>query len=205
VPFQVIPRELAFYELLDRAADNVAEGARELAALVDDLPNAAAHNDRIADLEHHGDDLTHEIIAKLNVTFVVPIDRGDIHRLTSHLDDVLDAIEGVADLVVLHGITEPMPQFRTQIQVLVRASTHVVRAIGGLRNLHTVERAVTDLKREEREGDWIYRRAVASLYSGEFRSLEVLMWKDLLKQVEAAVDRCEDIANTIESVATKFA
>jgi predicted phosphate transport protein (TIGR00153 family) len=205
VPFQVIPRELAFYDLLDRAADNVAEGARELALLVDDLPNANVHNERIADLEHHGDDLTHEIIAKLNLTFVVPMDRGDVHRLASHLDDVLDAIEAVADLVVLHGIVEPLPRFRTQVQVLVRACRHVVRAVGGLRNLHTVERAVTDIKREEREGDWVYRRAVASLYSGDFRPLEVLMWKDLLKEVESAVDRCEDIGNTIESVAAKFA
>jgi uncharacterized protein len=205
VPFQVIPRDLAFYGLLDRAAENVAAGAGELSALVDDLSHAESHNARIGELEHRGDDLTHEIIAKLNVTFVVPIDRGDIHRLASHMDDVLDSIEAVADLVVLHGITEPIPQFRQQVQVLGRASGSVVRAVGGLRWLHTVDRAVTEIKREEREGDWVYRRAVASLYSGEFRSLEVLMWKDLLEHVEEAVDRCEDIANTIESVAAKFA
>jgi uncharacterized protein len=90
VPFQVIPRELVFYDLLDEAASNVADGAAELLALVDDLPNASMHAARLRDLEHRGDELTHRIIATLNTTFVVPIDRHDILRLASGLDDVLD-------------------------------------------------------------------------------------------------------------------
>lgn len=205
MPFQVIPRELAFFDLLDHAAAGVAAGARELRRLVGDLENAENHNQRIAELEHAGDNLTHEIIAKLNTTFVVPIDRHDIHHLTSHLDDVLDLIEGVSDLVVLHGISEPIPQFVQQIEVLVRATGQVEVAVAGLRSLRSVRPAIASIKREEREGDWVYRRAVAVLYSGDYRPLEVLMWKDLLAQTEAAIDRCEDIANTIESVALKFA
>jgi uncharacterized protein len=205
VPFQVIPRELIFYDLLDEAAENVEAGATELLALVDDLPNAAMHAGRIRDLEHRGDELTHRIIATLNTTFVVPIDRHDILRLASGLDDVLDFQEGVSDLIELLQITEPFPWFRKQVEVLARACGATVRAVADLRDIRAVPAAVTAIKRDEREGDWVYRRAVADLYSGDYRPLEVLMWKDLLAQVEEAVDRCEDVANQIESVAAKFA
>jgi predicted phosphate transport protein (TIGR00153 family) len=205
LPFQVIPRELAFYDLLLQAARGPAEGARELLALIDELPGGSARAERINDLEHVGDELTHAIMAKLTVTFVVPIDRGDIYRLASHLDDVLDAEEAVADLLVLHRIDVPLPSFRGLVEVLRRATSHVETAVGSLRQLSRVERPIADIKRDEREADWLYRRSVADLYSGDYDPMEVLKWKDLLQQVEAAVDRCEDIANTIESVAAKFA
>jgi uncharacterized protein len=205
VPFQVIPRELVFYDLLDEAARNVADGAGELLILVDDLRDAEAHVRRIRDLEHRGDDLTHRIIATLNTTFVVPIDRHDILRLASALDDVLDYQEGVADLIELLHISEPFPWFRKQVEVLARTCGAVVRAVADLRDIRVVPSAVTAIKRDEREGDWVFRRAVADLYSGDYRPLEVLMWKDLLAQVEAAIDRCEDVSNQIESVAAKFA
>jgi len=205
VAFRVIPRELVFYELFDRAADGVVAGAHELAALVSDLAAAGKHAERIQELEHAGDDLTHEIIATLNTTFVTPFDRADIHRLASLLDDVLDAQEAVADLLVLHGMVAPMTQFREQVDVLVRAAEAVRTAVASLRSFRGTEDACAEVRRLEREGDWVYRRAVASLYSGDHRAMEVLIWKDLLKEIEGAIDRCEDIANTIESTKLKFA
>src|SRR5439155_19559763 len=102
--FQVIPRELAFFDLFDRAAAGVEDGAKELLSFVDDLPSADAHAARIEDLEHAGDDITHEILALLNTTFVVPIDRHDIHGIASSLDDVLDHIDAIADLIALHEL-----------------------------------------------------------------------------------------------------
>ena len=198
VPFQVIPRELVFYELLDRAADGVVAGARELAALLDDLAGAQAHAERIQELEHAGDDLTHEIIATLNTTFVTPFDRADIHRLASLMDDVLDAQEAVADLLVLHGIVAPM----AAVPRAGRRAGPGRRAVAGavsLRSFRGTEHLCAEVRRLEREGDWVYRRAVASLYSGDHRAMEVLIWKDLLEEIEGAIDRCEDIANTIES------
>ena len=205
MPFQVIPRELAFFDLFEQAADGVEKGTAELLILLDDLPNAAAHAQRITDLEHAGDDITHRIHALLHSTFVVPLDRHDIVHLASSLDDILDGVEAVADLLALHGITEPIPQFRQQVEVLARATRAVGGAVRDLRTYHRIERATAEIKRQEREGDWVYRRAVASLYSGDFKAMEVLRWKDLLAQTEAAIDRCEDIANTIESVALKHA
>lgn len=205
MPFQAIPRELAFYNLFERAAANVEAGARELLALVDDLPNSAVHGTTIQDLEHKGDDLTHEIMGLLNTTFVVPIDRSDIYHLASYLDDVLDHIEAVGDLLVLHGLLEVIPQFRQQVVTLVSASGLVRQAVRGLRHLQTVEHSVGLIKLQEREGDWVYRRAVAALYSGDYKAMDVLKWKDLLRETEDAIDRCEGIGNILESVALKFA
>ena len=205
MPFQVIPRELAFFDLFDRAAGGVLRSVVDLAVLVDDLPNAERHAQRIRDLEHEGDDLTHQIIALVNTTFVTPFDRKDMHRLASCLDDVIDCVEGLADLLVLLRIAKPLPQFVQQIEVLRRATTAVAQAVRELRSLHPLEAVLTEIKRAEREGDWVYRRGVAELYSGDYEPMQVLMWKDLLHQVETALDKCEDIANTIESVLLKFA
>ncbi len=204
MPFQVIPRELIFYDLLEAAANNVAEGAGELLALVDDLPHVVEHAARIRALESAGDDLTHEIISTLNQTFVVPIDRHDILHLASALDDVLDFQEGIADLLELLPIDEVFPRFRTLVEVLARTCGAVVRTVGDLQVLRALPPDIAAIKRAEREGDFIYRRAIADLYSGDYRPLEVLMWKDLLHQVESAIDRCEDVANQIESVVAKF-
>ncbi len=205
MPFQVIPRELAFFDLFDRAAGGVLRAVVDLAILLDDLPNAERHAQRIRDLEHEGDDLTHQIIALVNTTFVTPFDRKDMHRLASSLDDVIDCVEGLADLLVLLRIAKPLPQFVQQIEVLRRATTAVAQAVRELRSLHPLEAVLTEIKRAEREGDWVYRRGVAELYSGDYEPMQVLMWKDLLHQGETALDKCEDIANTVESVLLKFA
>ncbi len=203
--FQAIPRERGFFDLLERAADGVAAAARELQALVGDFEHAEDHRDRLEELEHEGDDLTHQVMALLNTTFVVPVDRHDIHLLASSLDDVLDAIEAVADLLVLYRIEEPIPHFRQQADVLVGATKAVTRAVHGLRSMRSMGPLWVDIIRFERDGDHVYRRAVAALYSGDFGPMDVLKWKDVLENVEQAVDRCQDIANTIESIALKYA
>jgi uncharacterized protein Yka (UPF0111/DUF47 family) len=205
LPFQVIPRERAFYDLLEQAAEGVAEGARELRDLVLDFEHARERSERIADLEHAGDDLTHRIMGLLNTTFVTPVDRHDIYHLASSLDDVLDAIDAVADLLVLHRISEPLPPFRLQAEVLVGATEAVTAAMRNLRAPIASDRSWNDIIRHEREGDHVYRRAVAALYSGDYRAMDVLKWKDILAELESGIDRCEDIANTIESVVLKQA
>jgi uncharacterized protein len=205
VTFQVIPRERAFYDLLEQDGEGVASGARELRTLIADFEHAEEHRQRIHRLEGAGDDLTHTIIALLNRTFVTPFDRQDIHELTSHLDDVLDSIEAVADLLVLHHIREPIPQLRMQADVLVGATEAVARAVRGLRSFRATDRAWVDIVRFERDGDHVYRMAVAELYSGGFGAMDVLKWRDVLEEMEAAIDRCEDVANTLESISLKHA
>ncbi|MEO8477631.1 MAG: DUF47 family protein [Actinomycetota bacterium] len=205
MPFQVIPRELAFFDLFDRLADGVVLGVVDLTALVSDLPNSERYAARIRDLEHTGDDLTHQIIDLVNTTFVTPFDRKDIHVLASTLDDVLDSAEAMADLLVLLRITEPLPQFVLQLDTLRQAATSVALAVRDLRGMQGVVAACAAVRRAEREGDWLFRHGVAELYAGDFGAMEVLMWKDLLSEAEAAIDKCEDIANTLESVVLKFA
>jgi uncharacterized protein len=203
--FQVIPRQRLFYDLLEQAADGVAVGAQVFEDLIDALPEAAAHLMRIRDLEHEGDDLTHRIMATLNITFVTPFDRQDIHKLASTLDDVLDAIEAVSDLLVLHRVEVPLPALRQQAGVLVQITKAVAKEIRHLRTLSSVERDWSHINRLEREGDRVYRRATADLFSGDHPAIEVLKWKDIVDQVEDAIDRCQHISNTMESIALKYA
>ncbi len=203
--FQVIPRELAFFDLFEEAAEGVASGAVELSRLIEALPDAAEHHRRIRDLEHAGDDLTHRIMETLNTSFVTPFDRHDIHRLASQLDDVLDAIEAVSDLLVLHRVETTLPGVALQVDVLVRITGLVAREVRHLRALSAVERDWSEIKRLEREGDRVFRRTTADLFSGEHPAIEVLKWKDIVDQVEDAIDGCESISNTIEGIALKYA
>lgn len=203
--FQVIPRERVFYDLLERAAVGVSAGARELVELIDQLPGGSDHDRRIRELEHEGDVLTHRIFETLNTTFVTPFDRQDIHRLASSMDDVLDFIEAISDLLILHRVAEAFPGVLQQAEVLKRATDGIVSAVGHLRALHKIERDRAEVGRLEREGDRIYRRVVADLFSGDHPPIEVLKWKDIVDQLEAAVDRCHDISSTLGSIALKYA
>jgi uncharacterized protein Yka (UPF0111/DUF47 family) len=205
VPFQAIPRERAFYDLLEQAADGVAAGAVELDALVGDFEHAASHEERIRELERQGDDLTHKILGLLNTTFVTPFDRHDIHHLASSLDDVLDGQEAVVDLLELYRIQEPIPELRQQTEILMGATRAAAMAVRGLRSPQATDRSWIEILRYERDGDHVFRRAVASLYSGDYKAMDVLKWKDILQEMESAIDCCEDIANTVESIVVKQA
>ena len=121
MPFQVIPRQLGFFDMFDRHADGMVRAVVDLAALLADLPNARHHAERIRTLEEGADELTHQIIALVNMTFVTPFDRNDIHALASAIDDVVDSAEGLADLLSLLPLSTPLPHFVQQIDVLQRA------------------------------------------------------------------------------------
>jgi uncharacterized protein Yka (UPF0111/DUF47 family) len=141
----------------------------------------------------------------LNTTFVTPFDRKDIHTLASALDDILDAQEAVSDLLVLHRVVTPPPFVVQQAGILERITAGIVVAVQDLRTLTGVERDWAQVNRLEREGDRVYRRAVAELFSGDHEPIEVLKWKDIVDQLEDAIDRCQHISNTIESIALKLA
>jgi hypothetical protein len=203
VPFQVIPREQVFFDLLDESAANLVVATAELAVLAEDFTDAEDRSQRIRDMEHRGDDLTRAIVQRLDVTFVTPFDRDDLYSLASGLDEIMDSVWAAADMVVLHRIAEPLPEMRQLADVLRRAGGATLIAVQGLRDGHDVMPHVIEVNRLENEGDRIHRRAVARLYSGEFKAMDVLKWKDVLGQMEAALDFCEDIANVIESIDVK--
>lgn len=205
MPFRVIPRTHDFYELFDKQGRNVVEGARLLQGLLSDFTDREAKHARIRQHEHDGDEITHEILRALNTSFVTPFDREDIHGLASGLDDILDFIEAVADLIVLHQVEEPLPEMKQQADVLLQAAEEVQMALAGLRKFNGLEDHWVEINRLENEGDRIYRKTVARLFSGEFKAMDVLKWKDLVDEMEEAIDGCEDVANRVESIVLKHA
>ena len=205
MPFQVIPREQSFFDLFEATAALIDDGARELKALTEHFAERKVYAAQVKKLELEADEITHRVMATLSTTFVTPFDREDIFRLASQLDDVLDSMEAVAELLVLHQIEEPLPELRQQADVLVRITGEMVQAVRGLRSLQGQDRHLVEINRLENEGDRVYRKTVAHLYSGEFKAMDVLKWKDIVDEMELAIDTCEDISNSIETIALKHA
>ncbi len=203
--FQVIPREQGFYDLFDKDAENLAESANMLLDLLTNYTEPEAAHAEIRQREHEGDEITHQVMRALNTTFVTPFDREDIYRLASGIDDILDLIEAVSDLLVLHAIEKPLDEMRRQAQVLARSAELIHDAMGRLRGFSGLEGYLVEINRLENEGDRIYRETVADLFSGKYKAMDVLKWKDLVDQLEAAIDGCEDVANTMESIVLKHA
>lgn len=203
--FRFVPREKKFFSQFRRGAANLVEGAELLKKMVDDYSDPAASLRAIIDAEHRGDEITYEIIHTLNTTFITPMDREDIHELASHIDDVLDHIEAAADLFVLHNIEEPTAAVQTQAEVLVRATKVINEAVGSLENFKGLEKYWQEVNAIEREGDKTYRRAVADLFAGNYKAMDVLKWKEIYDEIESAIDECENIGDTIEAVVLKNA
>jgi len=203
--FQVIPREQGFYELFDRVAQNVTQAADLLLQMITDYRDPEASSGQIRQREHDGDELTHQIMRTLATTFVTPFDREDTHELASSLDDILDEIDAVADLFVLHHIERPLPEMRQQADVLARATAQVHEAIARLRSLTGLDPLLVEIHRLENEGDRVYRKTVAALFSGGYDAMDVLRSKEIVDSLERALDHCESVASTLETIALKHA
>ena len=198
-------RKEAFFDLFSESAENLRKAAELLQDLIGDYRDIELKAQRIADREHEGDEVTHAIIRLLNTTFVTPMDREDIYHLATALDDVMDAIETVSDLFVLHRIETPLPEVKAQIDVLVLAAHQTEQALAALPNMRRerLEPYWIEINRLENEGDRLYRRAIADLFSGEHRAMDVLKWKEVIENLEEALDGLENVANIIESTVLK--
>ncbi|MCA1831097.1 MAG: DUF47 family protein, partial [Actinobacteria bacterium] len=188
-----------------RDVENMSEGARLLKGMVDDFSDPKGSHRAIVDIEHKGDAMTHEIINTLNSTFVTPIDREDIHMLASGIDDVLDYVEAAADMLVLHNVETPTNEVRAQCDILIRACAAIeecVRRLASFKGLDPLLQQVHDI---EKEGDKVFRQAVADLFAGSYKAMEVLKWKEIYGEVEAAIDQCEKIADALEAIVLKNA
>lgn len=200
---KLIPQEGEFVELFEQMAEKVALGANELLRLLRDYQEVEVRAGRILDIEHEGDEITHEIIRRINVTFITPFDRSDIHQLASRLDDVLDHIEAVAEYLQLHRIDEPLPQMTTMAETLARAARLTADAMPQLKKLKGLEEYWIEINRLENEGDTLYRRTISELFSGDHKAMDVLKWKDIVEEIEQGIDALEDVANTVESIVLK--
>jgi len=207
VKLKISQRAEAFFDLFIGAARNLRETADLLKDLIDDYQDVDLKVRRIQDREHEGDELTHAIIRRLNTSFVTPMDREDIYQLAAALDDVLDAMEAVASLFLLHHIEEPLQQMKAQVDVLARAAVQTEEAIKHLRGMDrsVLEPYWIEINTLEGEGDKLYRYAVADLFSGDHRAMDVLRWKEVIENLEEALDGLENVANIIESTVLKHA
>ena len=196
-----------FFDLFAASARNALAAGEMLKDLIEDYQDIDVKAQRIKDLEHEGDEITHEIIRRLNTTFVTPMDREDIYALASALDEVIDSIEAVADLFVLHQIEEPLPEMKAQADVLLRAASQTVEALELLPRMtrNRLEPYWVEINRLENEGDRLYRKTVADLFSGDYKAMDVLKWKDVIENLEEGIDGLENVANIIEATVLKHA
>src|SRR5947209_9303072 len=168
-----------------------------------DYPDNRQLAGEILDLEHEGDRITHDIIDRLNHTFVTPIDREDILALASALDDIVDYTEEVADYLGLYRIEAPMDQAIKLAHILRAACKQIAEAIPNLRGFQDISRHTVEINRLENEGDRISREAMASLFDGGIDPMVVIRWKDLFERLEAAIDATEQVANILEGIVIK--
>ena len=201
--FRIRPVETTFYDLFAEAASHLVNGADLLAQVLDPDVDRAALGEKMRDAEHQADETTHKIVKRVNSTFVTPFDREDIYRLASSLDDVMDYMEETVDLIGLYEIDALPAQFAAQVEVLQRACQLTAEAMPRLRTMKDLEEYWIEINRLENQGDRSYRRILADLFSGSYKSLEVLKLKDVVDSLEHAIDALESVANMVEQIAVK--
>jgi predicted phosphate transport protein (TIGR00153 family) len=204
--FNLIPREARFFDLFERQSQCIIQAAGLLQDLVHSFTDARAKAHAIKEVEHQGDQVTHEIVRRLNTTFITPIDREDVHALATRLDDVLDYIEAAAERLVVYRIKEPTSACRAMADVIVSTVQAMDRAIRCLRAMdprfheHAVE-----VNRLENSADNLLRESLVALFEETADPIDVIKWKEIYETLEGITDRCEDVANVIEGIILKMA
>ncbi len=197
------PVDTAFYTLLTQQAEHLVGGAAMVAELLaenGDRPGLAA---RMRDAEHAADEATHEIVRRVNSTFVTPFDREDIYALTAALDDVMDFMEEAVDLVALYEVEHLPIDIADQIEVIQRCADLTAEAMPQLQSMKGLSEYWIEVNRLENAGDRSYRRILAKLFSGQFEALQVMKLKDIVDSLEHAIDGFERVANIVEQIHVK--
>jgi predicted phosphate transport protein (TIGR00153 family) len=203
VRFRIRPVETSFYDLFTEMANHLVEGANLLAQMLDPSTDKAVIGEQMREAEHQADETTHKIVKRANSTFITPFDREDIYRLASSLDDVMDFMEETVDLVGLYELGDLPADFAPQVEVLQRATQLTAEAMPRLRTMKDLDEYWIEINRLENQGDRSYRRIVAHLFGGSYKSLDVLKRKDVVDSLEHAIDALESVANTVEQIAVK--
>jgi uncharacterized protein len=207
----LMPRDIKFFGYMEKDVENLLTSAKVFKELMTNSMSKeerAQKIKRIEELEHKGDELTHQIFSDLGSTFITPFDREDIHALTSTLDDILDAIQGAATRIVLYRVKTISPEQEKLAGMIYEAVRELHSAIPGLRDLRNAEQMRASLVRInsiENEADDVFERAIASLFESCKDPILLIKSKEVLVGLETATDRCEDAANVIESIIVKNA
>src|SRR5262245_16927151 len=203
--FRLIPRDAQFFDLFERQGDHIVASARRLHEMIFDFSDAPAKSAAIRELEHAGDVLTHDLIRKINTTFITPFDREDVYALASRLDDVLDLIEAASDRLLLYRIKEPTSGARAFTEVIVKSADSVQAAVGCLRaSSRAYHQHCVEVNRLENEADRLLKELIAALFAEVTDPIEVIKWKEIYETLEEVTDRCEDVVNVIEGIMLKM-
>ena len=202
--FRLTPQDTSFYDLFARSAGHLVEGSALLTQLVgadaygrDDLAK------RLREAEHAADESTHELLRKVNSSFITPFDREDIYLLASNLDDCMDTMEAAGDLIVLYQIGALPSGVSTQVEVLVRMSELTAQAMPRLRSMKDLAEYWIEINRLENQADQVYRRLLAELFNGDLKATAIMKLKEVIDELEAAADAFEKVAHTVEGIAVK--
>jgi predicted phosphate transport protein (TIGR00153 family) len=202
--FKLIPTNTKFFDLFDRSTEIMVHASERFAAFLAKYEHPERHADEIKSLEHEADEVTHEGMELLHQSFITPLERPDIRRLIESLDDVLDLLDDAARRFVLYEITEVLPEIQELARVLVDATRVVSQAVRALRNLHKQSKEILqhciEIRRLENEGDLINHEVLARLFKSNIEPFLVLKWKEIIDDVETAIDRCQDVANVVEGI-----
>lgn len=201
--FSLFPREEDFFVLFRKQAALVREGCDLLHEMMSAFDRLDERAKQLKDVEHQADLVTHEIFERLNRTFITPLEREDIHQLASNLDDVLDAAEAIGSRIVLFQVGKPAPEAVRLSEILTEAARQIEKAVDNLKNMNSLMSFTVEINRLENEADGISRNVTADLFSGRHDVLDVLRWKEIYGRLESAADKCEDVANAIESIVVK--
>ncbi len=197
------PKDREFFDLFEEAAANAVQAADLLDRMLGRYPESADLARDIVICEQTGDRITHDIIQRLNSTFVTPIDREDILQLTSALDDVVDLIDEVSDYLGLYRIEAPMEQAQRLAHIILQATRQIAEAMPRLRNFQDISHYTVEINRLENDGDRVVRDAIASLFHGGIDPMVVIRWKDIFERLEEAIDATEHVANALEGIVIK--
>ena len=204
--FGLLPKEEKYFELFNQLASHLTDAAKLLQNLFSDFGNRSNYADKIKAVEHTCDEITHEIIKKLNQTFITPIDREDIHALASGMDDIVDAIEYTAKRVMLYHVDQSTEHARKMTDVMVRLTAHLqqaVRALGS--NGDQVLKDCIAIHTLENEGDMYHHQAVEKLFAEEKDPITIIKMKEIYEKMERMIDKAEDVANVLEAIVLKNA
>jgi predicted phosphate transport protein (TIGR00153 family) len=200
----IAPRDREFFDLFEEAGGNIARAADLLDRMLRAFPDKG--DDLARDIlicEQDGDRITHDIIRRLNETFVTPIDREDIYELAAALDDIVDYTEEVADYLILYKIEAPMEQAQRLAHVLLQCARQIAEAMPRMRGFKDLSHYTVEINRLENDGDRIVREAIASLFDNGIDPMVVIRWKDIYERLEAAIDATERVANILEGIVIK--
>ena len=203
MPLRLRPVDTTFYDLFTEQADHLVDGADLLGEVLADGADREAVGQRMREAEHAADETTHSVVRRVNSTFVTPFDREDIYALASGLDDVMDLMDEVVDLILLYEVRVLPGELSTQVDILQRCAELTATAMPQLQKNKALDEYWIEINRLENAGDKNHRRTLAKLFSGEFKTIEVLKLKDIVESLEEAIDAFEKVANIVEQIAVK--